>query len=95
MPTLLTVNPQSVRITLNATTGTMTGTFAFSDNDPFDFIAPIAKILRSATYSGLLITRPDLTQGVGFFNLAELPDVLGEKSTATPVVSGKAELVRP
>jgi hypothetical protein len=95
MPTLLTVNPQSVRITLNATTGTMTGTFAFSDNDPFDLIAPIAKILRSATYSGLLITRPDLTQGVGFFNLAELPDVLGKKSTATPVVSGKAELVRP
>ena len=28
MPTALAVNPQSVRITLNATTGTLTGTFA-------------------------------------------------------------------
>jgi len=95
MPTTLAVNPQSVRITLNATTGTLTGTFAFSDDDPFDTVAPIAKIARSAAYSGLLITRPDLTQGIGFFNLAELPDVPGEKSTVTPIVSGKAEFVRP
>ena len=87
MPTALAVNPQSVRITLNATTGTLTGTFAFSDNDPFDTVAPITKIARSASYSGLLITRPDLTQGIGFFNLAELPDVPGEKSTATPTKS--------
>jgi hypothetical protein len=95
MPTLLTVNPQSARLTLNAVTGTLTGTFAFSDNDPYDVIAPIAKIARPATYSGLLITRHDLTQGIGFFNLAELPDVPGEKSTVTPIVSGKAEFVRP
>ncbi len=95
MPTALAVNPQSVRLTLNAATGTLTGTFAFSDNDPYDVIAPIAKIARPATYSGLLITRPDLRQGIGFFNLAELPDLPGEKSTTTPIISGKAEFVRP
>jgi len=95
MPTLILENPQSVRLSFSATTGTLSGTFSFSDDDPNDSTLPYAKILRTGTFSGLLITRPDLNQGVGFFNLAELPDTVGEKSTATPIVSGKAELIRP
>ena len=50
-------------------------------------------MLVTSIGSGLLITRPDLTQGIGFFNLAELPDTPGEKSTATPIVSGKVEVL--
>lgn len=95
MPTLILENPQSVRLTFSAATGTLSGTFSFSDDDPNDSTLPYAKILRTGTFSGLLITRPDLNQGVGFFNLAELPDTVGEKSTTTPIISGKAELIRP
>lgn len=95
MPTLILENPQSVRLSFSATTGTLSGTFSFSDEDPNDTTVPYAKILRTGSYSGLLVTRPDLNQGVGYFNLAELPDTVGEKSTSTPIVSGKAELTRP
>ena len=95
MPTLILENPQSVRLSFSATTGTLSGTFSLSDEDPNDTTLPYAKILRTGSFSGLLITRPDLNQGIGFFNLAELPDTVGEKSTATPIVSGKAELTRP
>jgi subtilisin-like proprotein convertase family protein len=95
MPSLSMENPQSVRLAFSAATGTLSGTFSFSDEDPSDTTVPYAKILRTGSYSGMLVTRPDLNQGVGYFNLAELPDTVGEKSTSTPIVSGKAELIRP
>ncbi len=95
MPTLITENPQSVRLTFSAATGTLSGSFNFSDDDPNDTTVPYAKILRTGSFSGLLVTRPDLNQGIGYFNLAELPDTVGEKSTTTPIISGKAELTRP
>jgi hypothetical protein len=88
-------NPQSVRLSFSAKTGTLSGTFSFSDDDPNDSTLPYAKILRIGSFSGLLVTRPDLNQGIGYFNLAELPDTVGEKSTSTPIISGKAELTRP
>jgi hypothetical protein len=95
MPSLSMENPQSVRLAFSAATGTLSGTFSFSDEDPNDTTVPYAKILRTGSYSGMLVTRPDLNQGVGYFNLAELPDTVGEKSSSTPIVSGKAELIRP
>ena len=95
MPTLILENPQGVRLSFSATTGTLSGTFSFSDDDPNDSTLPYAKILRIGSFSGLLVTRPDLNQGIGYFNLAELPDTVGEKSTSTPIISGKAELTRP
>ena len=95
VPTAISLNPQSVRLTLNATTGVLTGSFGFKDSDVFDTLPPIASISRSAVFSGLIITRPDLTRGVGHFNLAELPDTLGEKSSATPIVSGKMGFTSP
>jgi hypothetical protein len=95
MPTLILENPQGVRLSFSATTGTLSGTFSFSDDDPNDSTLPYAKILRIGSFSGLLVTRPDLNQGIGYFNLAELPDTVGEKSTTTPIISGKAELIRP
>jgi hypothetical protein len=95
LPTGTTLNPQSVKLTLAAATGKFSGSFTFKDNDPFDVTPPIAVITRTAKFAGILVTRPDLNQGIGFFNLAELPDALGEKSTATPIVSGKVEILSP
>lgn len=95
MPVGATLNPQSVKLTLAAASGKFTGSFLFKDNDPFDVTPPIAVITRTAKFAGLLITRPDLNQGIGAFNLAELPNIPGEKSTATPIVSGKVEILPP
>jgi subtilisin-like proprotein convertase family protein/subtilisin family serine protease len=95
MPTLIAENPKSVRLSLNAATGALSGTFTFTDDDPFDAVPPYAKIVRTNSYSGLLVTRPGLNQGIGYFNMAELPDTVGERTTTTPIVSGKVELVKP
>lgn len=95
MPAGATLNPQSVKLTLAAATGKFTGSIIFKDNDHFDATPPIAVITRTAKFAGLLVTRPDLNQGIGAFNLAELPDTPGEKSTATPIVSGKVEILPP
>jgi subtilisin-like proprotein convertase family protein len=88
-------NPQAVKLTLAPTTGLLSGGFTFKNSDPLDLTPPIAIITRTATYYGLLITRPDLNQGIGFFNLAELADEPGEKNTTTKILSGKAELTAP
>jgi subtilisin-like proprotein convertase family protein/subtilisin family serine protease len=90
-----TANPQSIRLTLAPTTGLLSGGFTFRDSDPLDLTPPIAIVTRSATYYALLITRPDLRQGIGFFNLAELADEPGEKNTSTKILSGNAELTAP
>ncbi len=95
MPVGVTLNPQTVRLTLAATTGRFSGSFTFKDNDPQDLTPPIAVITRTASFFGILVTRPDLNQGIGYFNLAELPDAPGEKSTTTPIQSGKAEILSP
>jgi len=95
IPTTAVLNPQAVKLTLNATTGAISGSFTLKDNDPLDLTPPITLITRTANYSGVLVTRPDLTQGTGHFNLAELPDAPGEKATTTPIVSGKAKLGAP
>jgi subtilisin-like proprotein convertase family protein len=93
MPAGATLNPQSVKLTLAAATGKFTGSIIFKDNDPFDVTPPIAIITRTAKFAGLLVTRPDLNQGIGAFNLAELPDTPGEKSTTSPILSGKVEIL--
>jgi len=88
-------NPQAVRLTLAPTTGLLSGGFTLKDSDPLDLSPPTAIVTRAATYFGLLITRPGLTQGIGFFNLPELADEVGEKNTTTKILSGKAELTAP
>lgn len=85
-------NPQAVRLTLVAPTGLLSGGFTFKDPDPLDVLPPIATLTRTATWNGVLITRPGLQQGRGHFNLAELPDAVGEKVTTTPIVSGRVVL---
>ncbi|MCX6858016.1 MAG: putative Ig domain-containing protein [Verrucomicrobia bacterium] len=95
VPSLAAENPQNVRLSLNAATGTISGTFSFRNDDPFDTTAPYAQILRTETYSGLIVTRAGLNQGIGYFNLVELPDTVGEKATTTPSLSGKVELIKP
>lgn len=95
LPTLLAQNPQQVRLTLVPTTGAMSGSFTFKDPDPLDVTPPIAILTRTATFSGVLVTRAGFNQGGGFFNLAELPDAPGEKITTTPILSGRVQLSAP
>lgn len=95
MPTKVADNPKAVRLTLATASGLLSGGFTLKDPDPLDLIAPVAVISRAATYNGLIVPHPDINQGVGFFNLAELADEVGEKNTTTKVVSGKMELTAP
>jgi len=88
MPT----NPKAVRLTLAAASGLLSGGFTLKDEDPLDNIGPRGIITRAATWNGLLVTHPNINQGIGFFNLAELADEVGEKNTTTKIVSGKAQL---
>ncbi|GEP43059.1 S8 family serine peptidase [Brevifollis gellanilyticus] len=95
MPTKVADNPKAVKLTLAAATGLISGGFTLKDNDPLDATPPIAVISRAATFNGVLVTHPDINKGVGFFNLAELADEVGEKNTTTKIISGKVELTAP
>ncbi|MES2594953.1 MAG: S8 family serine peptidase [Verrucomicrobiota bacterium] len=96
MPTKAIDNPKAVRLTLAATTGLISGGFTLKDNDPLDITPPtITVISRAPTFNGVLVTHPDINKGVGFFNLAELADEVGEKNTTTKILSGKVELAAP
>lgn len=95
MPAAGAGNPQGVRLTLAAATGLLSGGFSLKDPDPLDTTAPIATITRAATFQGLLITHPGLTQGIGWFTLPELADTPGEKNTTTPIPSGRVDLTAP
>lgn len=96
-----TPNDYAMKLSLAATTGTFSGSISFSNDDPTDLINPIAIIKRTVSYTGILVTREDFNQGVGYFIVDELPfmqpiphtDPPREKRiTATPKWSGRAKL---
>ena len=93
MPTPLALNPQSVRLSLTGSDGRFSGSFSFRDPHPWDTAKPA--IIRTATFRGLVIQRSGLLQGIGYFTLPRLPEDSIELMTATPILSGKAELLPP
>lgn len=95
IPTGTTLNPQALTMSLTASNGRLSGSFTFNDANPFSLTSPPAKIRRSAVFSGLVITRSGLNQGIGFFTQPAMPENAEEKSSATPVLSGRAELLPP
>ncbi|MCA1964378.1 MAG: hypothetical protein LDL31_10575, partial [Prosthecobacter sp.] len=93
VPTTATLNPQNVRVMLTASNGLFSGTFRYLDEHPFDPRKP--KILRNGLFRGLVIRRPGLDQGIGYFTLPRLPEDPAESPSATPILSGMAELLPP
>ncbi len=82
LPTTLRIAPS-----FNATTGLLSGSIALSD------IAPLTRLAtsRNLSYSGLYIphlSSPATSRIRGFFTLPELPDILGETTSNTPIQSG-------
>lgn len=95
MPSGTVLNPYQTSLTLTASTGLFSGSFTLINADPRDLIAPYTMLSRTAKFYGLIVTRAGIHQGVGHFNLAELPDTAGETVLKTPVWSGKMELGPP
>ena len=89
------VNPLQVLVYLAPTTGTFSGSFTLTDSDLLDVTPPVGVVRRVTTFQGALVTRPGMNKGVGYFNLAELPDARGEALSNTPQWSGKIELGSP
>lgn len=96
-----TPNDLAFKLTLAATTGTFGGSITLYDQDPSDFVEPFAFIKRTVSYTGILVTREDFNQGVGYFIVDELPymepipdsDPPRERRvTATPQWSGSAKM---
>lgn len=83
-------NANVVTLTLNATTGAINGGFTRKDPNPSNHALTIS---RSATYFGALV--PRLSQGVGHFLLAQMPDPVGPPVTTlttSPILSGQVVL---
>ena len=99
-----TPNDYAMKLSLAATTGTFSGSITLSNEDPTDFVEPIAIIKRTVSYTGILVTREDFNKGAGYFIVDELPfmepipdtDPPREKRvTATPQWSGSAVFSDP
>jgi hypothetical protein len=95
IPAGTVLNPQALTLSLTTSNGRLSGSFTFNDVNPFSTANPPAKIRRPATFSGLVITRSGLNKGIGFFTQPLMPENAEEKSSATPVLSGRAELLPP
>lgn len=89
------LNPLQVNVFLSPPSGTFTGSFTLTNHDLLDVTPPVAVVRRITIFQGALITRPGMNKGVGYFNLAELPDASGETLSNTPQWSGKIELSAP
>lgn len=86
---LPTQSPEDrITFTVNAATGQFSGKMTREDDDPSDTNTPPRKIRREAAYEGLIVPGYD---GVGFFNLPQLPDSMANPPTTmstSPFYSG-------
>ncbi len=89
----LTVTPGSGTTFTAGTTGGITGSFTLKDSDTS--ITPNKDLIRSATFTGMIVDDGTGQKGYGFFNLAEMPTAV-PKTTAitTRLLSGGVELRR-
>ena len=94
MPSPGATNPASVTLTLDATTGILTGAFTLKDLDP-TAMTPVILTRSAVPYAGVLV--PRLNKGVGSFQLQQLPASGPPKTTLTtsPQVSGWMMLLKP
>ena len=94
--TAVTSNPTGVTLTISGTTGAMSGAFTLKgDPDP---TKPTTMVSRSVTYSGVLVSRLDLSiqNGFGCFVLSELPSTTAHTTLAnSPQLAGKVVLGKP
>ncbi len=72
--------------TVNAITGVFGGKFNF--NEPHPYIPGAARILRSATYQGLIIPSGTRQIGRGYFMLQQLPKPIFPQPRVQPSLSG-------
>ena len=70
-------NSTGLSLTLNATTGAMSGSFTLVDG----------LVSRPVTFHGVLVPRLSIKMGVGYFLLPELPT-----PATTPILSGMVKL---
>lgn len=90
------LNPRKATLSFIPAKGTFTGTFTLEDTDPLDLRPPPAvlkKITRKVTFNGLLVLTAAGWQGVGSFQLPELPDATGETLTTTPAHAGAIQII--
>ena len=89
----LTVTPGSGTTFTAGTTGGITGSFTLKDSDTS--ITPNKDLIRSATFTGMIVDDGTGQKGYGFYNLAEMPTAV-PKTTAitTRLLSGGVELRR-
>jgi hypothetical protein len=88
-------NPATLTLKLTGATGLFTGTFLLKgDLDPTDTVLPIAVLSRSVKYSGVIVQRPGINQGVGHFLLNQLPKAGPPKTTlaTSDILSGRMTL---
>lgn len=93
--TLPIVNPAKTTLAVNATKGTLSGSFRLSDVNPRT-VLPVspAVVNRTVKYQGLIIRSGVQTFGTGYFLLPQLPED-GPPSTTTstsPILSGSVTL---
>jgi hypothetical protein len=89
------LNPRKTTLSFVPAKGTFIGSFTLEDTDPLDLRPPPAvlkKLSRKVTFNGLLVLTSDGWQGVGSFQLPELPDATGETLTTTPIHSGAVQI---
>ncbi|MBL9143089.1 MAG: hypothetical protein JNM99_05335 [Verrucomicrobiaceae bacterium] len=77
IPTITLANPNTVKLTIDLNTGYFSGTFVIPDAVPAN--------VRTVAYSGVLI--PGLQQGIGQFQLPQLPN-----PTTSALLSGRVVL---
>lgn len=89
LPRALELNPHSLTLSLNATTGVFTGNFRLEDANP---LKPAVMLRRIVTFHGCLLPTSD--RGCGYFLLPELPStkVSGSSLSNTPTWSGRLDL---
>ena len=87
-----TNNPGAVTMAPPSPTGLINGTFTLKDQDPTNLTFPFTIVPRTVAWSGVLV--PRLAQGVGQFQLPQLPSAGPPKTTTatSPWLSGKVLL---
>ena len=91
MPAGIANNPGAVTLALTASTGAISGAFTLRDQDPTDTTFPYTVITRTVPWYGILV--PRISQGVGQFQMPQLPTANPKTTTSTsPILSGRMVL---